>query len=111
VSVGNELLEKPAMPLVDSVEDSLGICYVLEGSTMGGQIISRLLSNAMNVSPDKGFSFFNPYQAQTILRWEKFKSHLNAAAESLDQEKIIHAANSFFQSYNQWIRVNEPARN
>ena len=96
VSVSTAISGQPMLPSVDSVEAALGMHYVLEGSTMGGQIITRLLSNAMNVSPVHGFSFFNPYQSQTIPRWEKFKSHLNVAAETLNQEQIIDAANSFF---------------
>jgi heme oxygenase (biliverdin-IX-beta and delta-forming) len=111
VVVKNESPDTPDMPIVDSVEAALGMYYVLEGSTMGGQIISRILSNSMNVNPDIGFSFFNPYQSQTVPRWEKFKSYLNAAADQLDQEQIISAANSFFNGYHQWIRLNEPARN
>ena len=105
-----ESFDIPKMPAITSTEEAWGIVYVLEGSTMGGQIITRILSRSMNVPGDIGFSFFNPYHSNTAAKWEGFKNKLNDAAGSLDQEKIIQAANHFFDNYNQWIRVNEPAR-
>ncbi|HSB93469.1 MAG TPA: biliverdin-producing heme oxygenase [Flavitalea sp.] len=111
VSIENETFRMPELPLVDSPESVLGIRYVLEGSTLGGQIITRILSSALQIDSESGFSFFNPYRSETAANWQRFKSDLNSAAEKLDQQKIISAANNFFNSYNQWIRLHEPVGN
>jgi heme oxygenase (biliverdin-IX-beta and delta-forming) len=103
-----ESIDSMELPGVNSTEDAWGLLYVLEGSTMGGHVITNILSRSMNVPADKGFSFFNPYQSNTTANWENFKYQLNHAAGNLDQEKIIKAAIHFFTCYNQWIRLNEP---
>ncbi|WGM37769.1 biliverdin-producing heme oxygenase [Caulobacter sp. NIBR1757] len=58
-------MAKPA-----SRAEALGILYVLEGSTLGGQVIrKRLLSRGAGLD---GVSFLDPYGAETGPRWKGF---------------------------------------
>lgn len=41
------------LPTLDSVPQALGCLYVLEGSTLGGQFISRDLQSRLGITPEK----------------------------------------------------------
>lgn len=60
--------------------EALGLMYVLEGSTLGGQVIRRAATRA-GVSMD-GLSFLDPYGAAVGSRWKAFLNVLDAHAQS-----------------------------
>jgi heme oxygenase (biliverdin-IX-beta and delta-forming) len=67
----------PPCPLARprSRAEALGLLYVLEGSTLGGQVIrKRLLSQGAGLD---GVSFLDPYGAETGPRWKAFLSVLD----------------------------------
>lgn len=55
--------ELPALP---SLANGLCCMYVLEGATLGGQIISRHLAQHIAVTPITGGAFFASYGAQPL---------------------------------------------
>lgn len=64
-------------PLADpaSRAEALGLFYVLEGSTLGGQVIrKRLLAGGQTLD---GVSFLDPYGADTGSRWKAFLAVLD----------------------------------
>jgi heme oxygenase (biliverdin-IX-beta and delta-forming) len=50
----------------------VGTLYAIEGSTLGGQVISRHLANNLGLTPERGARFFNGYGADTEKRWADF---------------------------------------
>jgi len=48
---------------------AFGAVYVVEGATLGGQVISRQVIPALALSPDRGCRFFSGYGAETGERW------------------------------------------
>ena len=54
-----------------------GILYVTEGSTLGGQVISRQLNDQLSVTPSVGCQFFSSYGAQVGPMWMQFQTLLN----------------------------------
>jgi hypothetical protein len=60
----------PAFPRPAGRAEAFGMLYVLEGSTLGGRIILRTLSDR-GVS-DPALSFLDPYGAATGQRWRDF---------------------------------------
>ena len=71
-----------------------GALYVQEGSTLGGQYISRLLlkNEALRLTPAQ-VSFFSGYGSQTGTRWKLFQESLN---KQRDEDAIIAAAKHTF---------------
>lgn len=58
-----------------SLAEALGLLYVLEGSTLGGQVIrKRLLARGLGLD---GVSFLDPYGADTGPRWKAFLAVLD----------------------------------
>lgn len=67
----------PPCPLTPptSRAEALGLLYVLEGSTLGGQVIrKRLLSQGASLD---GVSFLDPYGSDTGRRWKTFLTVLD----------------------------------
>lgn len=82
----------PPAPLAagDSAE-AMGMLYVAEGSTLGGQVIRR------SVTDMAGLGFLDPYGAETGVRWRGFLAVLEDLARTPDQRAaaIVGARRAF----------------
>ena len=80
-----------------------GGMYVLEGSTLGGQIIKRHLQKNGN-SGFRGSLYFTAYGAETGAFWKNFLQHFcEAAQDPGDAEQIIKSAVETFTAIDTWI--------
>lgn len=61
-----------AVPGIVSDAALAGVLYTLEGSTLGGQVISAHLAQHQGLSAEGGARFFSGYGAQTEARWGQF---------------------------------------
>lgn len=92
------------LPDIANHLQAFGALYVIEGSTLGGSIISGMMQKHLTFDGQKGLTFFNGYGEQTQQMWANFKSALNEAVKSEDDEKIVlQAANDTFARFNNWI--------
>lgn len=80
----------------------IGSLYVLEGSTLGGQLISRALKNAPWVPP-AGLTYFNPYGPRTGEQWRAFMAWADEQAAGEDTGAVIAAANDTFALLQAWL--------
>jgi heme oxygenase len=88
------------LPKLDSYAEAFGSLYVIEGATLGGQIIKRHLSEHLNLTPENGGLFFNGYGQQTGQMWKEFGSAITAFAEKNDKdETIVESAKETFDSF------------
>lgn len=101
-------LETPLSSNFDSVENEpaifnsrekvFGALYVVEGSTLGGQVIARILKRKFNFDESNGAAFFGGYGAETGAMWNAFRAAITEFAETSDNhEDIIVAATETFQ--------------
>lgn len=79
--------------LCDPVE-ALGVLYVLEGSSLGRQVMLLKLRARLGVRPDWGGHFFNGYGQETSAMWQSFIAILNDAGKSVETARLIEAAAS-----------------
>jgi len=91
-----------AADLAASTEQGLGSLYVLEGSTMGGRLISRALAQAAWL-PAYGLRYFDPYGRGTGVMWRQFQAVLNAAASPEADRLALTAAVNTFDVLHQWL--------
>jgi len=92
---------------------AFGILYVLEGATLGGQIISRHLSKKLALTPETGSAFFSSYQNQVGARWQSFKNMLNSFPIDAEQERrVLAGAIATFTALDSWFlaALSEPAQ-
>ena len=72
--------------------DFAGLLYVIEGSTLGGQVISRHLECHHGWTAQEGARFFNAYGEATASRWHRFVAWLDACR--MDRQESERAAQS-----------------
>ncbi|MBK7392751.1 MAG: biliverdin-producing heme oxygenase [Chloracidobacterium sp.] len=88
------------LPTLDTPAKAFGACYVMEGATLGGQIIMRHLKEHLDLTPDNGGSFFNSYGHEVGSKWKEFCGVITAFAERQgDDETIVEAARETFDSF------------
>jgi heme oxygenase len=90
-----------AADLATSPVAALGSIYVLEGSTLGGQLITRALEGC-DWLPPCGLRYFDPYRGETGLMWRRFQAHLRSASTPADPV-IERAAAQTFELLRRWL--------
>jgi heme oxygenase len=91
------------LPQLDTFLQGLGCLYVLEGSTLGSQIISRRLKETLQLSGGSGASFFNAYNGSVGARWMEFKRFVSAAVRPEDADNVVGAARQTFMCFYEWL--------
>ena len=100
----------PALNLVlssESVSGSghwLGSVYVLEGSTLGGQVISRFLERHFGWSGGRGYSYFQGYRDETAMRWKQVCAALEEAESECNQ--ILEGAHHMFHTLDGFLEAH-----
>jgi heme oxygenase len=92
------------LPQLQNHLQAFGALYVIEGSTLGGQIISKMIARQLELPAGKGLSFFNGYGEASGGMWAGFRAALNEQAHNPAEEgEVITAANDTFIKFKQWI--------
>jgi len=91
------------LPAIENIEQAYAAMYVIEGSTLGGKIISKMMAQQLRIIDGKGLAFFGGYGDNTESMWEKFKQTLNTHAQSANEEiEIVNTANQTFIKFKEW---------
>ena len=109
--------EPPAIPFgLDSLDLAWGALYVVEGSTLGGQHILRLLEGSALVrshglTPKRGLSYFAGYGERTGDMWRRFLTTLGdaAAADPAGHDAIIEGARRTFALFECALTPHAPS--
>lgn len=92
------------LPRFDGQAAALGCMYVLEGSRLGGQYVSRMVRQRLELTEQAGCSFFSSDGAEVGPMWRKFcdlvRVDLPGAGE---QQEFIAAARSTFSAFVGWL--------
>ncbi|AFL86944.1 heme oxygenase [Terriglobus roseus DSM 18391] len=83
----------------------LGRMYVMEGSTLGGQLLARHVEQQLGLQPGLGDSYFAGYGDHTGQRWREFKSLLEALPED-DADTVIASAKNMFTLFGDSMRTS-----
>lgn len=70
----------------------LGSAYVMEGSTLGGQLIARRISVALGVEGEECCRYFLGHGAATGAMWRDFRSYLAAAIAPEERQAALDGA-------------------
>lgn len=91
------------LPPTESFADVLGTWYVLEGSTQGGQIISKRLEEQLGLRDGVGYAYFRGAGPETMSRWRAFKSMLDAAMTADAHASVVASASTTFERLSHWL--------
>lgn len=89
--------EVAGLALAASPARAFGSLYVMEGSTLGGQVITRGLAETLQLSPEHGAAYFHGHGRETGPMWKDFLAHLRAEVrdEAQAEEAAAGAADTF----------------
>lgn len=83
---------------------ALGSCYVLEGSTLGGQILSRELERRLGLRDGEGYSYFRSYGAGIRDAWNRFGDFLcEKVASEQEVSAAVAGAKQTFGALEEWL--------
>ncbi|QXI18707.1 biliverdin-producing heme oxygenase [Pseudomonas hamedanensis] len=96
------------LPLINASAASLGVLYVLEGATLGGQILRREIAARLNLDADNGAAFLDIYGAATGRRWRDFIEYLGSRPlDAAERAAVVAAAQTTFSCFERWLESQE----
>ncbi|GAB0157345.1 biliverdin-producing heme oxygenase [Chryseobacterium sp. Alg-005] len=85
-----------AHPLeIENEHEALGMLYVIEGSTLGGNVIAKQLSRAEGFD-NITFHFFGCYQENTGSMWKNFKEVLDSEVKKENYDEVLSGAKKLY---------------
>jgi heme oxygenase (biliverdin-IX-beta and delta-forming) len=97
-------------PLLSSTERRAGCLYVLEGASLGGQVIARAIARNLGLGSDHGASFFVGDGDGTAARWKRVLAWLEEVGSGDDRENIVEAARQTFSTLGRWLKAQGATR-
>ncbi|MGD1894572.1 MAG: biliverdin-producing heme oxygenase [Cyclobacteriaceae bacterium] len=102
LSSGKPTITEYALPLASEAE-AIGYLYVTEGSTLGGRMISKALSENEQIATHCSFRFLNVYGTETGRYWKEFLDVLSKEITADQEETVITAAQRAFGLFAQSV--------
>ncbi|MBC7501108.1 MAG: biliverdin-producing heme oxygenase [Herminiimonas sp.] len=91
------------LPPLNSIAAGFGCLYVLEGATLGGQLISRHLAETLGLDGLRGARFFNCYGDRTGMMWKSFRCALAEFATTPEvRNEVVASAAATFRTLRCW---------
>jgi heme oxygenase (biliverdin-IX-beta and delta-forming) len=98
----------PLMPLRDAAA-AFGAMYVVEGSTLGGAVISKHVARTLGLGPDTGCAYFHGYGATTGRMWNAFRRRLLSLSGPAADDMIVASARRTFAVLEGWLSKGQAA--
>ena len=97
---------KASLPALPDFPHALGALYVMEGSTLGSQLILRHLTSLFGDKIGAADSFFRGHGEQTTSRWREFKRVLDdyGLENRSHIPRIVEGARRTFQAIADWMQ-------
>ena len=92
------------LPPLSGLPETLGILYVVEGSTLGGQVLARKLLEMFGREADRYTRFFNSYGERVGVLWKSFGELVNTNIKPADEPALVGAATAMFSAFDAWLK-------
>jgi heme oxygenase (biliverdin-IX-beta and delta-forming) len=98
------------LPPLHTLSGAFGCLYVLEGATLGGQVITRHLRHGLAWEAPGG-AFFGSYGQEVGSMWQEFRQCLARHADDpVRQDRVVDAARKTFTTLEDWLRAGRLLR-
>lgn len=92
------------LPKMDNLADALGCMYVVEGATLGGQIVANKINEVLGFDGDNGASFFSSYKENLRPMWKEFSDFINKYSDDTNiTDPIVDASDETYHRFNDWL--------
>jgi heme oxygenase len=95
------------IPNMKNDAEIMGYLYVMEGATLGGQIIKKILEKRFPLLIEKGIHYFGGYGNKTKTMWDSFCENLNLIKIEKETNNVIKTACLTYECLHNWIEKNE----
>lgn len=96
------------LPTVRSEAQALGVLYVLEGATLGGNVLRKRVAEHLGLDADNGGAFLFVYGEDTGQHWKAFIEFLGSVPlDATGRSEAAQAACSTFSCFEQWLDRQE----
>lgn len=86
-----------ASVVIEDLAQLVGVLYLIEGATLGGQVISRHIQAGLEMAPEHGGRFFHAYGELTAVRWQEFLKFAEQACDTAaKRERAVQTATRMF---------------
>lgn len=108
-----QLPRATSLPQLSGAPEALGCFYVMEGATLGGQLILRHLQRYFTGAPVGDFAFFRAYGEDVGPMWRAFGQAVTRASDEAASEhfdaRVIQGAKNTFDAFERWLRQETAA--
>lgn len=78
--------------------------YVMEGSSLGGNVIFKHLHKTIGITPEKGAAYLTAYGAENGIMWKRFIEHFTGFVVNNNNEaEVIATAVATFSHIDNWL--------
>ena len=99
-----DALPIPTPPALDGRAQALGALYVLEGSTLGGQVIGKHIERLHGLGPETGCAYYRGHGRDAAAMWAAFRSALETlAGDPASEEAALDAGIATFTAMRLWL--------
>lgn len=93
------------LPACERPSHCMGILYVIEGSTLGGQVIAAAVHDSLGIDAGSGCAYFTGYGRDTRERWRETCRLLEASGQgsAAVRADTLAAAADTFDKLNRWF--------
>ncbi|WP_157199569.1 GAF domain-containing protein [Methylomonas koyamae] len=74
-----------SVPAISGLGDYVGVLYVIEGSTLGGQMIAKCLRQHLGLTPSGGARFYSGYGEAGASMWRGYLAFAESVAADAEQ--------------------------
>jgi heme oxygenase len=96
---------RPRLPEMRDAAGLLGAMYVMEGSTLGGQLIARHVERVLGLTAGQGNAYFRGHNERTGQLWKEFCDGLRTKVPGSETDAVIAAAKAMFRVFGSWMRM------
>jgi heme oxygenase len=98
-----------SLPELTSFPQALGALYVIEGQSLGNQVILHDLQRKFGDKANRSIAFLRGDGPETGSRWNLFKATLDAFGARYPEARpaVVAGARATFQAFGGWLRPAE----
>jgi heme oxygenase (biliverdin-IX-beta and delta-forming) len=96
---------RPTLPEMRDTASLLGAMYVMEGSTLGGQLIARHVELVLGLTAGRGNAYFRGHNERTGQLWKEFCDALRTKVPDGETDVVIAAAKAMFGIFGAWMQT------
>ena len=101
-------LPRPSAVTFADAAAAMGALYVLEGSTLGGQVIGRHIG-ALHGFADAGLVYYRAHGRQTGVMWNAFRARLDRLSSDAEAEAALASGTATFDALKAWLCTPDPS--